>query len=106
MNKMKDKLTNDSLFFVKVVAFLQQNWAYLDIDVKTYKTTILFISDSRMIFDKKCFDHYDEAISKLRRNGFDWYLDPEKEHKNFLTPPKGAVIKELNPIYSSGKFWK
>ena len=50
MNKMKDKLTNDSLFFVKVVAFLQQNWAYLDIDVKTYKTTILFISDFKLNF--------------------------------------------------------
>ena len=58
-----------------------------------------------MIFDKKCFDHYDEAISKLRRNGFDWYLDPEKEHKNFLIPPKGVVAEEINPIYSTGQYW-
>jgi hypothetical protein len=91
---MTDNCTNEYLFFLKVIEFLQQNWAYLIVDIDTKKTTVLFISDNRRFFNRKHFDHYKEAIYKLKRNRFDWYLDPEKEHKNFLTPPKGVVAEK------------
>ena len=95
-----------SFYWVKVIAFLQQNWAFLDIDIETKKTRILFVTDSRYVFDCIEFDTIEEAIERLNNNNFDWYLHPEKEHSNFLIPPKLPFRGDYNPIYSTGQYWK
>lgn len=48
---MEEVKAQHSFYWVKVIAFLQQNWAFLDIDIETKKTRILFITDSRYVFD-------------------------------------------------------
>ncbi len=55
-------------FWVKIVDFLQRNWAL--IEVLDSKIIVFFIQDASMVFDKIEFDKIEDAEKALLKNGF------------------------------------
>lgn len=102
MNEEINIQSND--FWVKIVEFLQQNWAL--IDEKEDKAVVWFIHDASGVFDKLEFKSEKEAIIGLERNGFKRYLDPTENFTEFMTPPKRPFFDSPRNIYSSGEYWK
>jgi hypothetical protein len=97
-------------FFFKVVDFLQQNWALIqvsDTSGKTQLITVHFIDDASRIFDRLSFPSIEEAENGLIRNGFSRFAD-DTEAKAFISPPDPPFEEGEHPsgkIYSSGDYW-
>lgn len=89
-------------FYVKVVDFLQQNWALIE---NENQIIIWFIDDNSGVFDRIIFDNLDEAEKSLLRNGFKKYLDPDEMFTEFLRPPQRPFFDSPRKIYSTGKYW-
>ena len=77
---MKNIELNSETFWVKIVDFLQQNWAL--IEMKDDKVIVYFIQDASMVFDKIEFKTIEDAEKGLLKNGFKLYLD--NNLSNFL----------------------
>jgi len=95
-------------YWVKVVEFLQHNWALID---KTPENTfkIFFFGDTAGVFDELEFTSLAEATEALSRNGFDLYKEESKKFQNFIVRPEPPFYKQPHPngeIYSSGRYWK
>lgn len=94
-------------FWVKVVGFLQQNWAL--VEPSSGRGIVYFFSDTGGVFDRMQFDSVEEAVHGLTRNGFRRYEDEIDMHR-VVSPPEVEALHERphpsGPIYSSGKFWK
>ena len=95
---------NSEVFWVKLVDFLQQNWAL--IEQKEGKCSVWFINDAGGLFDKLEFAAEEEAESGLERNGFQKYLDRDEKFRQFVHPPRRTFTETPRRIYSSGEFWK
>jgi hypothetical protein len=91
-------------FWVKIVEFLQQNWALIEEDESKY--IVWFIHDGSGVFDKLGFNNLQEAADGLTRNGFKRYLDPTEKFTEFISPPKRPFFNSPRNIYSSGQHWK
>lgn len=97
-------LTNKN-FWVKVVEFLQQNWALIEEEGNGVR--IYFISDTSGVFDQLTFESRAHAENALSRNGFSRFAD-DPQAKQFLNPPGSPYHHKPHPngpIYSSGRFW-
>ena len=94
------------IFWVKIVDFLQQNWALIERVDNKEKVIIFFIQDASMIFDTIEFDTLNEAEEALLNNGFKLYLDENENFTDFIAPPKKPYGESPRPIYSSGQYWK
>lgn len=95
-------------YWFKVVEFLQQNWALVDVNDDGSGCTIFFIGDTSGVFDQMAFSTVADALGALQRNGFSRYAD-EAESQNFISvpePPFQEASHPNGPIYSSGRFWK
>lgn len=90
-------------FWVKIVEFLQQNWALID---EGEKVKVCFIHDGSGVFDEMEFSTIQEAEKALGRNGFKKYLDPDEKFTDFISPPKRPFFDAPRRIYSSGQFWR
>jgi hypothetical protein len=90
-------------FWVKIVEFLQQNWAL--IEKKQDKVIVWFIHDRSGVFDKIEFRNEQEATDGLIRNGFHRYLDPSRKYTEFIRTPKPPFYKDPRIIYSNGEYW-
>ena len=93
---------NGSEFWIKVVEFLQQNWAL--IENRKGKSIIWFINDNSAIFDSLEFPNKEEAEAGLMWNGFSKFS--ASNYPPFIQPPKPPFHRRMNNIYSSGRFWK
>ena len=94
-------------FWVKIVEFLQQNWALID-ERPDGACTVYFLSDTSGVFDRMEFGSSADAIAALQRNGFQRFAD-NAELATFLCPPDPPFAWRDHPngrIYSSGRFWK
>lgn len=91
-------------YWFKVVDFLQQNWALIDIN-DDMSATVLFIDDASGVFDEMPFSSDNEARQGLRRNGFK-LLSEDAEAQGFISPPRPPFHERRRPIYSSGEYWK
>jgi hypothetical protein len=92
-------------YWIKVVEFLQQNWAVIEPEGSGFK--ILFFDDCSGIFDSIEFDSLEDAESALKRNGFGNYNE-DQEAQDFIAKPKAPLrggAHLINSIYSSGRFW-
>lgn len=92
-------------YWVKVVEFLQQNWALIDHDASG-GFIVWFIGDTSGVFDKLTFPSEEEAGRALLRNGFRRFTD-DKQFAEFLKPPDPPFVSRDHPngpIYSSGRF--
>ncbi len=97
---------NSDEFWVKIVDFLQQNWALIETQENKVDVIVYFIQDASMIFDKMEFDTLEQAEMGLRINGFEKYLGENENFKDFIVPPKRPFGEAIRPIYSTGQFWK
>lgn len=94
-------------FWVKIVEFLQQNWALID-EKSDGSCVAHFIGDTSGVFDRVEFRTSAEAIEALERNGFRRFARAPDLAK-FLCPPESPFHWRDHPngrIYSSGRFWK
>lgn len=93
-------------WWVKVVEYLQQNWAII---VRSDGwTVILFVNDLGGVFDWIEFADENAARSALMRNGFEEF-ERDASLREFLRPPERPLCIQRHPsgpIYSSGRFWK
>jgi hypothetical protein len=94
-------------FWVKVVEFLQHNWALIEYK-HAGEVLIYFITDKSGVFDEIAFGSAADGVAALRRNGFRRYAD-DPDLQSFLRPPPAPFHRRPHPngpIYSSGRFWK
>lgn len=97
-------------WWVKIVEFLNQNWA---LPVRENGTvTLLFLGDTSGtnggVFDRLVFPDIEAARRALRRNGFQVFAN-EPRLQEFLAPPEFPLREgghPNGPIYSSGRFWR
>ncbi len=95
-------------FWVKIVEFLQQNWALIEHHKEGSECTVYFVGDTSGVFDTIDFATRELAEQALVRNGFKRYLDPSENFPEFLYPPPSPHHWREHPngrIYSSGRFW-
>ena len=96
-------------FWVKVVGFLQHNWALIEQEPGMTGRTVFFVDDLGGVFDRLAFDSVLDAQTALARNGFVRYPDSD-EMAQLLTPPESGSFHERahssGPIYSSGRYWR
>ena len=102
---MNDIELKSETYWVKIVAFLQQNWALIEPQQIEGKLIVYFIQDSSMIFDKIGFETKEQAEIELIKNGFKKYLDKKEVFIDFIIPPKKPFKESIRPVYSSGQFW-
>ena len=92
--------------WLKVVGFLQHNWATIepfDGGVRAH-----FICDSSQVFDEMLFANVNEAQFALLRNGFLLQRAQTGRWRN-LRRPEPPFMTGRHPngrIYSSGRFWR
>jgi hypothetical protein len=99
-------LDNDD-FWVKVVEFLQQNWAVIERQAAG-GVRVHFVGDTSGVFDEISFPSAEQAADALRRNGFSRHAN-SLDLQSFLRPPSAPFHRRPHPngpIYSSGRFWK
>jgi len=101
---MNDINLKSEIFYVKIVDFLQQNWAL--IEIIDSKVIVFFIQDTSIIFDQIEYSSVEVAEKALLKNGFKLYVDEEDDFKNFIAPPQKPYEVFPRPIYSSGQYWK
>lgn len=96
-------------WWVKIVEFLNQNWA---LPVQENGVTPLFIGDTSGthggVFDRLAFADITAARCALRSNGFVRFAD-DPGLQEFLGPPQFPLHEGYHwngPIYSSGRFWR
>lgn len=92
-------------YWFKIVGFLQQNWALIDLDESG--AVVYFLGDTSGVFDKMKFPSLEFAEKSLQRNGFSKY-DANQEAQRFISRPLPPFESSKHPngrIYSSGQFW-
>jgi hypothetical protein len=93
-------------YWIKIVDFLQQNWALIEYNENNRKVSVFFVQDDSKVFDKIDFNDVREAEIALRRNGFKLYQDMNDDFKGHVPPPLKPYNIISRPIYSSGEYWK
>lgn len=104
-----DIILKSNDYWVKIVDFLQQNWALIEPKKDRMEVSVYFIGDTSGVFDIIDFSSRDIAENALIRNGFQKYLDPTENFTEFLYPPQPPFKWRDHPngkIYSSGRYWK
>lgn len=93
-------------YWYKIVDFLQQNWAL--IDIRGRGVVVLFLDDVGGVFDEITFEEESLARAALQRNGFSRYAG-DSEASRVISPPNPPFHRSAHPngaIYSSGSFWR
>lgn len=93
-------------YWVKVVEFLQQDWALIE-RLPEGRVVVFFFGDTSGVFDELELDDAAVAMEALRRNGFGRYEHVSEEGKRVMAWPRPPFVKgrhPIGPIYSSGQF--
>lgn len=93
-------------FWFKVVDFLQQSWAI--VDVKGSECTVWFVNDGSGVFDRLEFASASTALRALHFNGFRRFRELDGQVPSARAaprPPYRATSHPSGKIYSSGRFW-
>ncbi len=102
---MKIKSTD---FWVKVVGFLQHNWAIIE-EAEKNQFKIFFFDDLARVFDELEYKLLDDATEALNRNGFSLWEEEDDRFKEHIPKPNLPFSSDKHPnglIYSSGRFWQ
>jgi len=105
----KEILTSSKEYWVKIVEFLQQNWALIEQAENNNYVTVFFINDASDVFDKIYYSSAEQAEQALLMNGFKLYNDPKEDFRKFISippPPYCSRKYSTRKIYSSGEYWK
>lgn len=95
-------------YWVKIVEFLQQNWALIEENESSANVTIVFFGDTSGVFDTLNYPSKEDAVTALVKNGFYKYLDPNENFTEFIACPQPPFHWRDHPngrIYSSGRYW-
>jgi hypothetical protein len=95
-------------YWLKIVEFLQQNWALIDEDAGGGRCTVFFFGYTSGVFDRMRFPSVAEAEVSLLRNGFRRY-DTDPKASDFIAKPEPPFWEGSHPngpIYSSARFGK
>ena len=93
-------------FWVKIVDFLQQNWALIE-PMPSGTCRVYFVTDVSGVFDQLDFPDVHAAEAALERNGFGRIEDnPEFDFLERPRPPYRRRAHPNGPIYSSGRYWR
>lgn len=106
MNKKEVHIANEH-YWMKVVDFLQQNWAV--IEHKQNKIIVFFFDDLAGIFDSIEYDDEETAERELRFNGFSPYDEESEETHQVIPKPAPPFYESAHcngAIYSSGRYWR
>ncbi len=93
------------IYWVKIVSFLQQNWAAIDDLPDASGVRIWFFSDVSTVFDFIDYPSRANARAALRVNGFSVFT---AEDFDFIARPSPPFEWQSHPngeIYSSGRYW-
>lgn len=96
-------------YWVKIVEFLQQNWAVIEAIPESENVEIVFIGDTSGVFDQIEYPCKELAEKALLKNGFRKYLDPDENFTEFIACPQPPFHWRDHPngkIYSSGRYWR
>ena len=105
-NNPAEEIRGKPRWWVKIVEFLQQNWA---LPVLTQEgVVLLFVDDNSNVFDRLDFEDEAEMIDALRRNGFEEFAQTPRLQEFLRAPelPLSTRRHPNGPIYSSGRFWR
>jgi hypothetical protein len=92
-------------YWVKIVSFLEQNWAAIDDLPDGSGVRIWFFDDTSGVFDFIDYPLREAARQALRVNGFSVWT---AEKFNFIGRPRSPFSWQSHPngeIYSSGQYW-
>jgi hypothetical protein len=106
MNLPPSISNSEPSWWVKVVEFLQQNWA-LPVSIEG-GFALLFVEDNARVFDRIDFQDERKMFEALRRNEFEEFAKTPRFQK-FLRAPEFPLSTRKHPngrIYSSGRFWR
>jgi hypothetical protein len=95
-------------YWVKIVDFLQHNWALIEENDSSDHVTIYFSGDTSWVFDILSYPCKEEAEIALKRNGFEQYLDPHENFKEFISCPQPSFHwseHHNGRMYSFGRYW-
>jgi len=92
-------------YWVKIVSFLQQNWAAIDDLPGSSGVRIWFFSDASGVFDFIDYPSRDAARRALRINGFSVWTAQESDFIGRPSPPFSWRSHPNGKIYSSGRYW-
>lgn len=95
-------------YWFKVVEFLQQNWALIDVERDNPGCTVFFFGDTSGVFDRLRFGDVRMAEQALDRNGFRRFAD-DLAAQEVIARPAPPFYESGHPngeIYSSGRFWR
>lgn len=102
----ENPVVHSTQYWVKIVEFLQQNWALVD-EEPDRRARIYFVNDTSGIFDEIICATIQDAHAALFRNRF-LEFSTCTDLQSFLRPPPGPFHRASHPnglIYSSGRFW-
>lgn len=85
-------------------------WAFAAKGRKAGSADVYFSTDDPVVFDRLCFDSFEDAFTALSRNGFDLHFEnyEEGDNRNVDYPveaPYGRIRMEEHRIFSAGKHW-
>ncbi len=93
-------------YWMKVVDYLQQNWAV--IERRQGKYIVFFFDDLAGIFDSIEYGDETTAMQELRWNGFSPYDEESEETRSVIPCPEPPFYESSHwngAIYSSGRYW-
>ena len=79
-------------YWVKIVEFLQQNWAPIA-PGSNADVTVYFMHDRSGVFDRLSFHNREEAEAALARNGFERFA-ANPNLRTFLIPPRAPFHED------------
>ena len=92
-------------FWIKVVGFLEHNWAA--IEPTETGGVVYFFTDTSQVFDTLEFTSVSYAMGALSHNGFRRFND---EYSEWIPAPEPLLRvgrpARSRPIYSSGEYWR
>ena len=92
-------------YWVKVVSFLQQNWAAIDDLPGSSGVRIWFFGDTSGVFDFIDYPSRESARMALRVNGFSVWTAKKYDFIGRPIPPFKWRSHPNGEIYSSGRYW-
>lgn len=92
-------------YWVKIVSFLQQNWAAIDDLPSSSGVRIWFFGDTSGVFDFIDYPSRQAARRALRVNGFSVWTADKYDFIGRPNPPFKWQSHPNGEIYSSGRYW-
>lgn len=101
---------SDCRWWVREPGTRDEIWAFAAKGSDAGSADVYFSTDDPVIFDRLCFNTFEDAFIALSRNGFDLHFEnyAEGDNRNVdysVDAPYGRLRMEEHRIFSAGKHW-